>query len=106
MADKLDVVVFGATGYTGKYAVRSIHKMAKSSDKPLSWGIAGRSEEKLKGVLEYCKEKTGWYRLLYDLDKACYLNQRLNLSQPWVKFDRCKNLNFNHVFLKLILMNY
>lgn len=59
MAERLDVVIFGATGYTGKYATKNIHLMAKKSSKPITWGIAGRSEEKLKGVLEYVKEKTG-----------------------------------------------
>lgn len=59
MSERFDVVVFGATGFTGKYAVRAIHRMAKDSAKPITWAIAGRNEAKLKEILNYVKEKTG-----------------------------------------------
>lgn len=57
MTDKLDVVIFGATGFTGKHAVKELSKITK--ERPLSWGIAGRTENKLKAVLEYWTNKTG-----------------------------------------------
>lgn len=65
MTERLDIVVFGATGYTGKYAAKNVHLMAKKSEKPITWGIAGRNEGKLKGVLDYIKEKTGKFHRLF-----------------------------------------
>ena len=38
--DRLDVVIFGATGFTGKYTVFEGVKVLKG----LKWGIAGRSK--------------------------------------------------------------
>uniref|UniRef100_A0A1B6HJK4 Saccharopine dehydrogenase NADP binding domain-containing protein n=2 Tax=Homalodisca liturata TaxID=320908 RepID=A0A1B6HJK4_9HEMI len=54
---RLDVIIFGATGYTGKVAVQQILKLVK--EKHLSWGVAGRSVTKLKEVLTEVSEKTG-----------------------------------------------
>lgn len=48
MADRLDIIIMGATGFTGMHCIPQIHHIAKSA----SWGIAGRSEEKLQKVLE------------------------------------------------------
>lgn len=46
--DRLDVVIFGATGFTGKQAVlHAVHLF-----KDLKWGVAGRSEKKLLAVLD------------------------------------------------------
>ncbi|KAF5282099.1 hypothetical protein FQR65_LT14417 [Abscondita terminalis] len=54
MTNRLDVVLFGATGYTGKYGIEYVHKLLK--EKHYTWGIAGRSETKLKQTLaEYQK---------------------------------------------------
>ena len=54
---RLDIVVFGATGYTGKFVVRELAN-AYQTEK-ITWGIAGRSENKLKEVLESIgKEKS------------------------------------------------
>lgn len=44
----LDVIIFGATGFTGKYTVYE----AVSVLKDLRWGIAGRNREKLQQVLK------------------------------------------------------
>ena len=46
---KLDVVVYGATGYTGKLVVEYMVKNYLD-DNEVNWAIAGRSEEKLKSV--------------------------------------------------------
>ncbi|XP_059216768.1 saccharopine dehydrogenase-like oxidoreductase [Stomoxys calcitrans] len=48
MANRLDVIIFGASGFTGKYAVYE----AVSVLGDLKWGIAGRNREKLEAVLE------------------------------------------------------
>ncbi len=45
---KYDVVVYGATGFTGGLAAEYLGKVAAS--RPLSWAIAGRSADKLQAV--------------------------------------------------------
>ncbi|SPP80487.1 saccharopine dehydrogenase-like oxidoreductase [Drosophila guanche] len=53
-AKKLDAIIFGATGFTGKYTVLE----AVSVLKGLSWGIAGRNQEKLQSVLKEMSAKS------------------------------------------------
>uniref|UniRef100_A0A1I8PW73 Saccharopine dehydrogenase NADP binding domain-containing protein n=1 Tax=Stomoxys calcitrans TaxID=35570 RepID=A0A1I8PW73_STOCA len=48
MADRLDVIIFGASGFTGKYTVYE----AVSVLGDLKWGIAGRNRKKLEDVLQ------------------------------------------------------
>ncbi|KAK4169370.1 Saccharopine dehydrogenase-like oxidoreductase [Cladorrhinum sp. PSN259] len=47
-----DIVVFGATGYTGKYTAEYI---AERLPTDLKWAIAGRSQTKLQHVLTHIK---------------------------------------------------
>jgi Saccharopine dehydrogenase NADP binding domain len=47
MSKLYDVIIFGATGYTGKYAIREGVKLLKD----LKWAVAGRNEKKLKDAL-------------------------------------------------------
>ncbi|KAG0647549.1 trans-acting enoyl reductase [Hyphodiscus hymeniophilus] len=47
-----DIVVFGATGYTGKLAAEHI---VKSLPTDLRWALAGRSASKLEAVAAECK---------------------------------------------------
>ena len=42
----LDIVVYGATGFTGKLCAEYVH----ASGRPIKWAIAGRSADKLKMV--------------------------------------------------------
>jgi len=56
-SDNLDVIIFGATGFTGKIAVYEIVKLAKEKD--ITWGISGRNRNKLDNVLKEVVEKTG-----------------------------------------------
>ena len=42
----LDIVVYGATGFTGKLCAEYIH----ASSRPIKWAIAGRSADKLSTV--------------------------------------------------------
>lgn len=46
--DRLDVIIFGASGFTGKYTVYQSVNILKG----LKWGVAGRSKEKLEDVLK------------------------------------------------------
>ncbi|XP_056641784.1 saccharopine dehydrogenase-like oxidoreductase [Diorhabda sublineata] len=57
MADptRLDLVILGATGFTGLHCVPYVFKVSK--EKNLTWGVAGRSEDKLKDVLEKMGKK-------------------------------------------------
>lgn len=47
-----DLVVFGATGYTGKFTAESITTHLPID---LKWAVAGRSHEKLSQVVAQCK---------------------------------------------------
>ncbi|GBP52605.1 Lipid droplet localized protein [Eumeta japonica] len=52
---RLDVVIFGATGFTGKHALMETIRISKSI--PLTWGIAGRSQRKLQSLIEDVSKK-------------------------------------------------
>lgn len=49
---RYDVVVFGATGYTGKLTAEHIATHLPSN---LKWAVAGRSEAKLREVVAECE---------------------------------------------------
>lgn len=49
---RLNIIVFGATGFTGKIVVKELLRLSKYE--AFSWGIAGRSQSKLKQVLTSC----------------------------------------------------
>jgi len=48
-----DLVLWGATGYTGKYTA---HHIATHLPTNLKWALAGRSHEKLSSILPELKE--------------------------------------------------
>lgn len=45
---EFDIIIFGATGFTGKYVVEYVAKISKDQ---LKWAVAGRSANKLAEVL-------------------------------------------------------
>lgn len=47
-----EVVLFGATGYTGKLCAEYIHAKLPSD---LRWAVAGRSQDKLNSILNMLK---------------------------------------------------
>jgi hypothetical protein len=53
-----DIIIFGATGYTGKVAVKELVSLAKTKGN-LTWGIAGRNKSKLEETLAEISNKTG-----------------------------------------------
>ena len=59
MADRLDFIVFGATGLTGQYATENIIKTIEKENTGLTFGIAGRNESKLRDVLDTLSGYTG-----------------------------------------------
>lgn len=67
---RFDMVVFGATGFTGRRAVQEVARVSKKYG-PLTWAIAGRSEKKLQDVLSEASNKTGklsYYFSIYYTD--------------------------------------
>ncbi|XP_072949869.1 saccharopine dehydrogenase-like oxidoreductase [Epargyreus clarus] len=54
---RLDLVIFGATGFTGKHAAEEMVRIGKQ--RGLSWGVAGRSRDKLQDILKEISKKTG-----------------------------------------------
>lgn len=56
MVNRLDVIVFGATGYTGKHVAAEVIRHAQKRP-GFTWGIAGRSEDKLKKVIQGLEKK-------------------------------------------------
>lgn len=57
MADRLDIILFGASGFTGKHTIPYVHKFSRSDGRSLSWGIAGRSKRKLTDTLKEVSKK-------------------------------------------------
>ncbi|KAG4081196.1 hypothetical protein HA402_014644 [Bradysia odoriphaga] len=57
--NRLDIVVFGATGYTGGYVVENLIKTIDKENPGLTWGVAGRSEKKTREVLDRVSTYTG-----------------------------------------------
>lgn len=47
---RLDVIVFGATGYTGSFLVKELATTFKNER--LTWGIAGRSQKRLDDLIK------------------------------------------------------
>lgn len=55
---RLDVIIYGATGFTGRYTVEEMIKLAEERPK-LTWGISGRNKTKLEELIKTTSEKTG-----------------------------------------------
>lgn len=48
---RIDLVVFGASGFTGKYTVKHLNKISKEKSSNFTWGVAGRNKEKILKAL-------------------------------------------------------
>eukprot|EP00112_Aurelia_sp_Birch-Aquarium-sp1_P013534 Seg2875.2 transcript_id=Seg2875.2/GoldUCD/mRNA.D3Y31 product="Saccharopine dehydrogenase-like oxidoreductase" protein_id=Seg2875.2/GoldUCD/D3Y31 len=58
MADReYDLIVFGASGFTGQYVALEVSKTSKEDGK--TWAVAGRSSQKLEKVLNNIKTEIG-----------------------------------------------
>lgn len=53
-----DVVIFGASGFTGQYVVE---EFAKQNSQNLRWAVAGRNEGKMQAVLQQASERLGLF---------------------------------------------
>lgn len=56
---RLDVIVFGATGCTGKYVVENLIKTIDKENQDLTWGVASRNETNARDVLEEISNYAG-----------------------------------------------
>ncbi|XP_063912064.1 saccharopine dehydrogenase-like oxidoreductase [Zophobas morio] len=59
MARIIDLVLFGANGCTGQHVIPILHKLAQAKTPPLTWGIAGRSKQKLQVLRQQFEQKIG-----------------------------------------------
>ncbi|XP_026759514.2 saccharopine dehydrogenase-like oxidoreductase [Galleria mellonella] len=55
---RLDLVIFGATGFTGRKAAEEVVRGGKYYD-DLLWGVAGRSRDKLEALIKELTKLTG-----------------------------------------------
>lgn len=46
---RLDIVIFGATGFTGQHVVKEAARLSKV--KGFTWGVAGRRKEALEALV-------------------------------------------------------
>lgn len=68
---KYDIVVFGASGFTGKFVVEELAKYTEN----VKWSIAGRSREKLLSVLT----DVGKYIGKYAYHNSCLCHHNLSI---------------------------
>ncbi|KAG1650854.1 Saccharopine dehydrogenase-like oxidoreductase [Nymphon striatum] len=54
--DKVDFMIFGASGYTGQYVVEILAKTAK--DENVTWAVSGRYMDKIKKILDFVAKET------------------------------------------------
>ncbi|KAI5636339.1 saccharopine dehydrogenase NADP binding domain-containing protein [Phthorimaea operculella] len=58
MEPRLDIIILGATGFTGTFTAKNLALICKEPEYAhLKWGIAGRSKEKLFALLTQMEEK-------------------------------------------------
>ncbi|XP_061167009.1 protein-cysteine N-palmitoyltransferase HHAT-like [Saccostrea echinata] len=55
--ERYDIVVFGASGFTGQFVVEEVAKVAPGQN--LTWAVSGRSMEKIQKVLDKASKRTG-----------------------------------------------
>ena len=57
--EKYDLVIFGASGYTGKFVIEYVAKENVRRQGALTWAVGGRAESKLQLALEQAAKNTG-----------------------------------------------
>ena len=57
MTREYDLVIFGATGFTGQYVAEEVSRIA--DEEQITWAVAGRNAEKMRTILENVQKSTG-----------------------------------------------
>lgn len=55
--ERYDIVIFGASGFTGQFVVEEVARVAPTER--LTWSVSGRSMEKIQKVLSKASKRTG-----------------------------------------------
>uniref|UniRef100_UPI00398E51B1 saccharopine dehydrogenase a, tandem duplicate 1 n=1 Tax=Pristiophorus japonicus TaxID=55135 RepID=UPI00398E51B1 len=78
-----DLIVFGASGFTGQFVVEEVARVAAEADapRPLTWAVAGRSLSKLEEVLERAASALGIPELKSKESIICDVNDPLSLAE-------------------------
>lgn len=65
MAETRDynVIVFGASGFTGQFVAEELYRLQEEEGRSLKWAAAGRSEAKVRAALQR-KFGTAQYHLI------------------------------------------
>jgi short subunit dehydrogenase-like uncharacterized protein len=79
MSKRLNFIIFGATGYTGKIVVNELALAAKKHE--FTWGIAGRSYDKLKQVLNSVSTKNSKYMIYNLYFRVSFTHKKLNFYE-------------------------
>ncbi|XP_041038609.1 saccharopine dehydrogenase a, tandem duplicate 1 [Carcharodon carcharias] len=77
-----DLIIFGASGFTGQFVVEEAARVASETDspRPLTWTVAGRNRVKLEGVLERAASALGTPELKSKEYVVCDINDPLSLD--------------------------
>ncbi|CAL1280526.1 unnamed protein product [Larinioides sclopetarius] len=70
---EFDVIIFGATGYTGRYVIEELAHSTKSTK--IKWAVAGRNVEKLKESLNIVQ---GYLGDEFDISKTTIIKADVN----------------------------
>lgn len=54
--EKIDIILIGATGYTGAFTAKQLVRFNTILQNKITWGICGRSKEKLKNLVTELEE--------------------------------------------------
>ena len=57
--ERYDIVIFGATGFTGQFVLEEMARVLEKESGYLTMAIAGRNMDKLQKVLEQASTQTG-----------------------------------------------
>jgi len=76
---KYNIVIFGATGFTGKHVILEIIKTLENSsdEEKFTWAVAGRSISKLDDVLQEMSQESGTFRI--------WKSWNYNLLNLWIR---------------------
>ena len=76
MRKDIDIIIYGATGFTGKLCVEYL----ASEERPTKWAIAGRNEEKLKKIKDRFNLPSDIGLMIVDSNDQESIDAMVNLS--------------------------